>query len=344
MTSPILELVRLGPPPWPTLDPFLFCVHHLDHYPAGNDELGPDASLAGRNIGMDFEGIDGWRMYHGDVIPGFPRHPHRGFETVTLARRGFIDHSDSLGATARFGQGDAQWMTAGQGIVHCEMFPLLNSEVPNTAELFQIWLNLPAEDKLAEPHFAMFWSQKIPRVAHVDDAGKRTEVVTVAGSLAGEKPPSPPPSSWASRPEAEVAIWTIRMEAGAKWTLPAAGKGLNRALYFFDGEKLTVAGQELLVGVRAQVKSDASLELVCGDEACEILLLQGRPIDEAVAHYGPFVMNTNEELRQAMRDYQRTEFGGWPWSSDGPVHERGAGRFAIHAGGERERPEDAADQ
>ena len=77
--------------------------------------MGPAASLAGRDIGKDFAGKDGWRMYHGDVVPGFPQHPHRGFETVTIVRRGLIDHSDSLGATARFGRGDVQWLTAGRG-------------------------------------------------------------------------------------------------------------------------------------------------------------------------------------------------------------------------------------
>src|SRR5688572_24742760 len=126
----ILDLEPLGFP-WHTQDPFLFCVHHDDAYPAGNAELGPNASLAGRKLGMDFEGKDGWRMYHGSVVPGFPQHPHRGFETVTLVRRGLIDHSDSLGATARFGRGDAQWLTAGEGIVHSEMFPLLSSTEPN---------------------------------------------------------------------------------------------------------------------------------------------------------------------------------------------------------------------
>src|SRR5262245_11211246 len=84
--------------PWQTRDPFLFCVHHDDAYPKGNPQLGPVASLAGRNIGMDFEGKDGWRMYHGEIVPGFPQHPHRGFETVTVVRRGLLDHSDSLGA------------------------------------------------------------------------------------------------------------------------------------------------------------------------------------------------------------------------------------------------------
>ncbi len=92
-------------PSGPPIDPFLFCAHHDDAYPAGDARLGPAASLEGRQIGMDFDGRDGWRMYHGDVVPGFPQHPHRGFETVTYVRRGVIDHSDSLGATARFGAG-----------------------------------------------------------------------------------------------------------------------------------------------------------------------------------------------------------------------------------------------
>src|SRR5262252_29451 len=129
-TSPILRIEPLSFP-WPTPDPFLFCAYHNDAYPKGNEHFGPATSLAGRNIGMDFEGKDGWRMYHGEVVPGFPRHPHRGFETVTLARRGYIDHSDSLGAQARFGQGDVQWLTAGAGIVHSEMFPLLERDRDN---------------------------------------------------------------------------------------------------------------------------------------------------------------------------------------------------------------------
>ena len=119
MNAPIIQSVeRLGFP-WRTFDPFLFCVHHDDQYPAGNEQMGPPpAMLAGRDIGQDFTIRDGWRMYHGDVIPGFPQHPHRGFETVTLARRGYIDHSDSLGATARFGHGDASGERHGDGVAH----------------------------------------------------------------------------------------------------------------------------------------------------------------------------------------------------------------------------------
>ena len=176
-SSSILRTTPLSAPPWPTIDPFLFCVHHVDAYPRGNAAMAPDAALSGRNLGQDFAGKDGWSMYHGQTIPGFPAHPHRGFETVTIVRQGHIDHSDSLGATARFGPGDVQWLTAGKGIVHCEMFPLRNTDAPNPAELFQIWLNLPAKNKMAEPHFTMLWGENVPTVRHADYLGSWLEVL-----------------------------------------------------------------------------------------------------------------------------------------------------------------------
>lgn len=336
--STVLDVFALGFP-WHTSDPFLFCVHHDDAYPAGNERMGPLASLAGRNIGMDFEGLDGWRMYHGDVVPGFPRHPHRGFETVTLARRGFIDHSDSLGATARFGQGDVQWMTAGQGIVHAEMFPLVDRSRPNPLELFQIWLNLPRADKMVPPHFAMLWGPTIPGHVLLDEAGRTTRVVTVAGALEGQETPPPPPHSWAARPDSDVAIWTITMAPNARCTLPAARPDSSRTLYFFRGDRVRVGGHEQGSHAGIAVRASAPLDLENGGAESEMLLLQGRPIREPVAQYGPFVMNNRAEIVQAMADFQRTGFGGWPWGSDGPVHPRGKGRFAIHADG---RTEDGA--
>src|SRR5688572_29421912 len=130
-------------------------------------------------------------MYHGRTVPGFPAHPHRGFETVTVVRRGLLDHSDSLGAAARYGDGDVQWLTAGKGIVHAEMFPLLRPDAPNPVELFQIWLNLPRADKLAEPHFSMLWSAAIPRLAERDAEGRPVEVTVVAGRLGEVRPPAP---------------------------------------------------------------------------------------------------------------------------------------------------------
>jgi redox-sensitive bicupin YhaK (pirin superfamily) len=323
--------------PWATIDPFLFCVHHLDAYPAANEQMGPAASLAGRNIGMDFEGKDGWRMYHGDVVPGFPQHPHRGFETVTLARRGYIDHSDSLGATARFGQGDVQWMTAGRGIVHSEMFPLLDREGPNTVELFQIWLNLPAADKLVDPHFTMLWDKDIARHHIRDDNGKSTTVTVVAGIIGDAKVPRPPPKSWASRPESDVAIWTITLDPGAKATLPPAKAGSERVLYFFRGSSLTVGTRVFDSHAAIRVTADVELPLANGPDETELLLLQGRPIGENVAQHGPFVMNTPQEIQQAFSDYRKTQFGGWKWPSNGPVHPRTEGRFAKHADGRIER-------
>ncbi|MBT8496484.1 MAG: pirin family protein [Deltaproteobacteria bacterium] len=323
--------------PWQTVDPFLFCVHHEDFYPPGNEVMGPAASLAGRNIGMDFDGKDGWRMYHGDTVPGFPRHPHRGFETVTIARRGYIDHSDSLGATARFGQGDAQWMTAGKGIVHSEMFPLVDREGDNPTELFQIWLNLPRSDKMVDPYFTMLWSEQIGRVS-VGDGKLTSEVTVVAGALGDVVGPPPPPNSWASRKESEVAIWTIVMQPGATLGLPAASSGVNRTLYYFRGSGLRIAGREIPSQRVIEVAADSELELVGGDDIGELLVLQGRPIGEPVVQYGPFVMNTPQEIQKAMIDYQRTQFGGWPWNADDPVHARAESRFAIHAGGRREQP------
>ncbi|MET3493894.1 pirin family protein [Variovorax boronicumulans] len=343
--SPIVQVAPLGFP-WQTIDPFLFCVYHDDAYPQANGQMGPQASLAGRQIGQDFSRKDGWSMYHGDTVPGFPSHPHRGFETVTIVRKGLVDHSDSLGATARFGGGDVQWLTAGKGIVHSEMFPLLDAGAPNPLELFQIWLNLPAKNKMAEPHFTMFWSDAIPRFASDDANGGRTEVAVIAGRLGDAangqdpiQPLAPPPASWAAQADADVAIWTIKMTPGAQWTLPAAtGEGTRRMLYFFKGAVAHIGGERIEGPVAVELHADLAVALANGDEESEFLVLQGRPIAEPVAQYGPFVMNTQAEISQTMADYRRTQFGGWPWDDAAPVHDAQAARFARHPGGREEAP------
>jgi hypothetical protein len=337
MGDSIIQTVPLGPQ-WPTIDPFLFCAHHLDVYPAGNDDLGPVASLAGRDIGMDFAGIDGWRMYHGATVPGFPQHPHRGFETVTFVRRGLVDHSDSLGATARFGRGDVQWLTAGKGIVHCEMFPLLDREGENVTELFQIWLNLPAADKMVEPYFTMMWGEELPRHTVTDAEGRSTAITVIAGELAGLRPPPPPPDSWASRPDADIAIWHLVLEPGARFTLPiAASHETVRTLYVFEGS-LDIDEQKLETNTGALLRVDAEVKIDGGSDGAEALVLQGRPIGEPVARYGPFVLNDEAGIEQAFADYRETGFGGWPWPADDPVHGRDAGRFARRPDGREDRP------
>jgi redox-sensitive bicupin YhaK (pirin superfamily) len=342
--DPVIQTVELGPQ-WPTIDPFLFCAHHDDAYPEGQEGLGPDpALLEGRDIGMDFEGRDGWRMYHGQTVPGFPPHPHRGFETVTYVRKGIIDHADSLGAAARFGRGDVQWLTAGKGIQHSEMFPLLDADGPNPLELFQIWLNLPSADKMVDAHFTMFWDDTIPRLEIGDEGGPRGEVTVIAGRLDGaDAPPSPPPASWASHAEADVAIWHVVLEDGASWTMPrAAGAETVRTLYVFDGDgALRIAGHDgdLARDTGVVVEGGVDLDLSATGGSTEVLVLQGRPIGEPVARYGPFVMTTRAQIQQAFEDYQRTRFGGWPWADDDPVHPADQGRFARHADGRVEERE-----
>ena len=326
--QPVLELVELGFP-WHGLDPFIFTVHHVDAYPAGNDRLGPEASLTGRQLGVDFSYLNGWSMYHGDVVPGFPQHPHRGFETVTVVRRGYVDHSDSLGATARYGEGDVQWLTTGTGIMHAEMFPLIDPEGPNPMELFQIWLNLPPESKLVPAHFAMLWGEDIPTIAPAPAA----EVDVIAGAIDGSRPPSPPPGSWASRPDSHLAIWLIRLGPEARWQLPTAPSGVNRMLHCFQGTELRIGADSFGARVGARLRPEMETIVENHGEPAELLLLQGKPIGAPVFQMGPFVMNSAEELRQAVEDYHRTQFGGWPWSRRDPVHARSEGRFAIHADG-----------
>ena len=331
LMSAVLELVELGFP-WQGLDPFLFAVHHLDHYPEGNDELGPTEPLTDRHLGSDYSYLDGWSMYFGVAVPGFPRHPHRGFETVTVVRRGYVDHSDSLGATARYGEGDVQWLTTGSGILHSEMFPLLDPDGPNTLELFQIWLNLPPESKMVEPYFGMLWSEAIPTITPAEGVS----VDVIAGPMAEWVPPSPPPDSWASRVDSHLAIWLIRMESGAVWDLPAAAEGVNRMLNTFIGDDVLVEGSAVSAGIGVSLDASMPARIESRGGPAEFLLLQGRPIGAPVFQMGPFVMNSAEELRQAVEDYQSTQFGGWPWSRPDPVHDRSEGRFAVHADGRLE--------
>jgi len=325
MQSPVKQTVPLGAQ-WPTIDPFLFCAHHLDSYPASNGALGPAADLGGRTIGQDFAGIDGWNMYHGSAVPGFPQHPHRGFETVTYVRTGWCDHSDSLGARARFGQGDVQWLTAGAGVVHSEMFPLLSKDKPNPLHLFQIWLNLPAANKMVDPYYSMLWNTDLPRVAT-----SGVEVTLIAGALGGSVAPKPPPDSWAAMPNSDVAIWHLKLETDAQWTLPAASKGVQRVLYFFDGQRLDLGADAIDANTGAVLDVDEPVDLRAHGTA-ECLILQGRPIGEPVAQQGPFVMTTESELRQAFADYRRTGFGGWPWATDDPVHGHLGERFEDKPG------------
>jgi redox-sensitive bicupin YhaK (pirin superfamily) len=223
-------------------------------------------------------------------------------------------------------------MTAGKGVVHGEMFPLVNSDAPNTLRLFQIWLNLPAKSKMVDPCYVMHWHEKIPVVEGRD--GSR--VTVWAGSFGGESGLPPPPNSYGASKDADLAVLFIQLPPGASVTIPPAASGsrVNRSLYFTEGKQASV-GQQSVAG-KTTMTLDASMaaEVTNTDttEPAELLLLQGRPIGEPVAQQGPFVMNTNAEIQQAYADYRRTQFGGWPWPDDAMVFPRGKGRFSKQAG------------
>ena len=335
-THPILKIKPLGFQ-WETSDPFLFCVHHFDNYPKGNEKMGPADSLEGRNIGQDFELKDGWRMYHGKDVPGFPGHPHRGFETITIVCNGLVDHADSTGASGRYGNGDVQWMTSGKGVQHSEMFPLINKEDRNPLELFQIWLNLPMKNKMVAPYFKMMWRNTIPSVTFLDDKGKKTIVDIIAGTLNETSAPAPPHDSWASDAENSVGIFKLKIESGGSFVLPAIKSQATRTIYFYLGNELIIEGKTIneYHAVELRTESDVILHNN-GQNEIKLLILQGEPIKEPVVQHGPFAMNSLEEIQQTFEDFRKTQFGGWPWPKPEQVHDREIGRFAKHADGTEE--------
>lgn len=325
--------------PWETQDPFLFCAHHRDEYPQGNENLGVDfQDIKHRQIGSDFQLKDGWRMYHGRSIPGFPYHPHRGFETITINKEGFVDHTDSLGGAGRFGEGDVQWMTAGKGIQHSEMFPLLNQDIGNPVEIFQIWLNLPSKDKFVDPHFKMLWQENVPLIQQKDSSGLTTEINLISGRLNNQNALDPTPNSWAANTSNNVRILTIKMEANAEWVLPKTNALVSRNLYFYRGDAITIDKQTIKEYHRVGLEPTENILISNGNSDAYVLILEGKPINEPVVQHGPYVMNTAEEIRDTMKEYQRTQFGGWPWPEHEQVHHKDKGRFALHADGREEQP------
>mmetsp|Transcript_48921 Transcript_48921/g.52828 ORF Transcript_48921/g.52828 Transcript_48921/m.52828 type:complete len:420 (+) Transcript_48921:175-1434(+) len=363
----IQALPRSGP--FPTLDPFLFAVYHVDDYPAdqsgGRMEFVEDHE---RGNGSDFNPSAPYRMYHGDRVAGFPQHPHRGFETITATIHGLVDHADSMGNAGRYGEGDVQWMTAGKGIVHGEMFPLVSSETKNALQFFQIWLNLPSSKKMVEPSFAMAWAKEVPQWMSQDglckvtvwagdyflgpnNNNKENEDDNDYNEIIETNQTKPPPDSWASEPENDVAVLRIVVQPGGKMMLPKANTSsssseeddgvtqINRSMYLVEGGhdgrtgNIQIDGQTIRtprVCITMDATKDVSLELpIEATTPTEFLVLQGKPIEEPVVQHGPFVMNTEQEIRQTFSDYRQTKFGGWPWTRDDMVFPQDKGRFAL---------------
>lgn len=324
--TPVLKVERLSLP-WKTQDPFIFCSYHLDIYPGGNDALGPNESLSGRNIGQDFSGKDGWSMYHGTKVPGFPAHPHSGFETVSIVTQGMADHSDSLGASGRFGEGDVQWLTSGKGVQHAEMFPLLNKD-GNPFEIFQLWLNLPKKSKKVAPYYKMLWSEDIPNLIEKGKDGKETSINLVAGSFNERLALPPTPDSWAADPDNHVQIWTFKMVENGEFRIPRIDQDVTRSLYFYEGNSISIGETEISKNHLIELNPEEEVRIINGSKKGYFLFLQGRPINEPTVQYGPFVANSREELQETMQEYRQTQFGGWPWASSDPVHDKFIGRFS----------------
>ncbi len=229
---------------------------------------------------------------------GVDVHPHKGFETVTIVYQGEVEHGDSTGQGGVIREGDVQWMTAADGILHKEFHSHDFTKKGGTLEMVQLWVNLPAKHKSAKPGYQSIGSGDIPVVDLPDGAGR---VRVIAGSFDGVKGPA--------KTFTPVEVWDLRLKSGASLTLdPKAG--FNVTVVVLEGEVVLNGEKELKGAARAQLSPDGgAFNLKAGSDA-KILILAGEPIDEPVVAYGPFVMNTQTEIRQAMKDFNSGKFGG----------------------------------
>ena len=235
-----------------------------------------------------------------DYIAGFPDHPHRGFETVTYMLDGRMRHRDNHGNEGVLVPGSVQWMTAGRGLVHSEM----PEQQEGRMRGFQLWLNLPARDKMTAPRYQEFGPQKIPTVSPA--AG--VEIKVIAGAVDGVRGPI-------SQPATEPTYLDLGLAPGAEWTQPLAAEHAA-FLYVFEGavkvgpdaQASVVRAQQLAVlGAGDEVRI-TGVDAGTDGHSARAILVAGRPLREPVAKYGPFVMNTREELQQAFQDYQNGRF------------------------------------
>jgi len=226
-----------------------------------------------------------------DYVGGFPDHPHRGFETVTYMLAGRMRHGDNKGNTGLLGPGSVQWMTAGRGIVHSEM----PEQEDGLMRGFQLWVNLPRKDKMTAPRYQDIAPEKIPEV----DAGGGVRVRVIAGRFANT---TGPVSAVATDP----LYLDIALPANGSLEVPLPEDD-NAFAYVFEGAG-TIGGEAVGRGELAVLGAGEGVELAAGPEGARLVLVAGRPLREPVAKYGPFVMNTNDEIRQAVHDYQSGKF------------------------------------
>ena len=228
---------------------------------------------------------------------GVGEHPHRGFETVTIVYQGEVAHRDSTGAGGKIGPGDVQWMTAASGILHEELHSAEFTRTGGTLEMVQLWVNLPAKDKMSKPGYQTILSTDIPTVDLADGAGS---VRVIAGQYDGAKGPA--------RTFTPIDVWDVRLNSGhsVEFDLP---EGRTLALVVLRGD-VTVNGSEVAHQAQMVLLDRANREVMmeAGSDAT-VLLLSGEPLGEPIVGHGPFVMNTTQEINQAITDFHLGKFG-----------------------------------
>lgn len=232
-----------------------------------------------------------------DTPRGVGQHPHRGFETVTIVYEGEVEHQDSTGADGKIGPGDVQWMTAASGILHKEYHSRDFTRTGGPFEMVQLWVNLPAKDKMTPPHYQTLLEREIPAAALPDGAGK---VRVIAGDYAGRHGPA--------QTHTPMNVWDVRLNQGHQvhFEMP---EGHTLAVVVLRGTvevNGTQVARDAQMVMLDRVGTEVSIE---ANSDTTLLLLSGEPIDEPIVGYGPFVMNTSEEIEQAFADFNSGRFG-----------------------------------
>lgn len=229
---------------------------------------------------------------------GVGTHPHRGFETVTIVYSGEVSHRDSHGGGGTIGPGDVQWMTAGGGLVHEEFHSEAFTKSGGEMEMVQLWVNLPARDKMTAPRYQSITADQIPVVELPDGAGTLRVIAGRHGETRGP-----------ARTFTPVEVWDLRLNAGHRTTLEVP-EGHSTAIVVLRGP-VAVNDQPSVVAERVVLfeRAGRTIELVAGDADVSLLLLSGEPIEEPIVGYGPFVMNSRGEIEQAIDDFNAGRFG-----------------------------------
>ncbi|WP_017475206.1 pirin family protein [Pseudomonas sp. PAMC 26793] len=228
---------------------------------------------------------------------GVGQHPHRGFETVTIVYKGEVEHRDSTGAGGTIGPGDVQWMTAAKGIIHEEFHSEAFARSGGALEMVQLWVNLPAKDKMTDAGYQTILDGDIPTLPLADNAGS---LRLIAGEFDGVKGPA--------RTFTPIDVWDMRLNAGRSVTLDLHA-GRNTALVVLRGTLRINATEVAQEGQLALFERDGTQLRLESSYDAMVLLLSGEPIDEPIVGHGPFVMNTEQEIHQAFADYQSGQFG-----------------------------------